>query len=171
MRNILGLILLLASALAHADGYLFKEGRFPEGKVTMLQLTSQQKQLLTLYRKCRDNSMSPYIFTLTPQQSSTLLKESGLKPKRFAIFESFAGEAGIDLGFNVINRFSEESFEVPHKLLTPEKALREWEVNVMGWQPSSLAAPSPAQLASGICPGKAAGPNKSFKADSLRERP
>lgn len=163
MRNIPVLIFLLASALAHADGYLFKEGRFPEGEVTVLKLTLQQKQLIALASKCRDNNLSPYIFRLTDQQSSKLFKKSGLKPKRFAIIASFNGDSGSDLEHNVINRFSEDLFEIPHKLLIPEKELKQWEINVIGWEPNWLASVSPAQLAVGVCPGKAAEPNKSSK--------
>ena len=171
MRNSLLLILLLASGLARADGYLFKAGRFPEGKITVLKLTLQQRQLIALYRKCRDNTTSPYIFRLTPKQSGILFKESGLRPKRFAIFESINNEPGTDLEYNVINRFSEDHFEIPHKLLTTEKELKHWELNIIGWAPSSLASASPAQLAAGFCPGKAAEPNKSFKADAVPARP
>jgi len=52
MRLSIALTLLLASVSIHADGYLFKDGRFPESKATVLQLTSAQKQVVALYRKC-----------------------------------------------------------------------------------------------------------------------
>ena len=129
------------------------------GKVTVLQLTSEQKQIIALYRKCRVNNYTPYIFNLTRRQSAILLKESGLRPKRFAIFDSVAGDDGVDLEFNVINRYSNERFEIPHNLLTTEKRLRDWEINIIGWEPSPLATATHAQLKSGICPDKLVKPN------------
>jgi hypothetical protein len=135
------MILLFIAANAFADGYMFRAGRFPEGKVTILILTPEQKQLIELYRKSLNNTYTPYIFRLTPKQSALLFKEAGVSPKRFAIFESYRGEKGVELEFNVINRFNEQTFEIPHKLLIPERDLRDWEKNIMGWEPSPLAKP------------------------------
>jgi hypothetical protein len=60
IRTILAMFSLFACANAYADGYMFKGGRFPEGKVTLLTLTAEQKQLIELYNRCRDNRYTPY---------------------------------------------------------------------------------------------------------------
>jgi len=143
---------LIASSVASADGYTFRDGRFPEGKSSVFRLTSEQKGLIALYRKCRDNRKSPFIFRLTDAQSAALGKEAGIAPERFAIFESFRGDEGADIEFNIINRFSETEFEVPHKPLLEEDEVRDWEINVIGWAPSPLANADPAQMKTGECP-------------------
>lgn len=152
MRKFIALIFLFSCANAYADGYMFKAGRFPEGEVTVLTLTEGQKQLIELYQRCRDNRYTPYIFKLTPEQSKRLKKEAGISPKRFAIFESFRGEDGIELSYNVINRFSEQSFEIPHKTLVSERTVQNYENDVMGWEPSPLAKPEASKSATGKCP-------------------
>jgi hypothetical protein len=149
MRKFIAIFFVLACANAYADGYMFKAGRFPEGKVTVLTLTAEQKNLIELYRRCRDNRYTPYIFKLTSEQSKRLKKEAGKGPERFAIFESYRGEDGIELSYNVINRFSEESFEIPHKTLISERTVRKYENDVMGWESSPLAKPG---IAAGKCP-------------------
>ena len=152
MRKFLAIFFLLACANAYADGYMFKAGRFPEEKVTVLTLTAEQRKLIELYRQCRDNRYTPYIFKLTSAQSKRLKKEAGISPERFAIFESYRGEDGIELSYNVINRFSEQSFEIPHKTLISESTVRKYENDVMGWEPNSLAKPGISDSAAGKCP-------------------
>ena len=152
IRTILAMFSLFACANAYADGYMFKGGRFPQGKVTVLTLTAEQKQLIELYNRCRDNRYTPYIFKLTPEQSKRLKKEAGMSPKRFAIFESYRGEDGIELSYNVINRFSEQSFEIPHKTLVSERTVQKYENDVMGWEPSPLAKPGVSDSAASKCP-------------------
>jgi len=145
----------LAAASAHADGWLFKNGRFPQGKVTVLALTKSQKTFLDLVRRCsnnRNNERTPYVFRLTPAQAKTLMAEAGMSPTRFAIFESYRGDNGVDLEFNVINRYSEAEFEIPHQLLTADREAKDWEINTMGWLPNPLAAVKPADIKTNTCP-------------------
>ena len=152
MRIALAIFLFGFFQSAMADGYIFKDGHFPEGKATVLTLTQRQKNLLDIYYHCRNNEYTPYIFRLTKTQSSVLAREAGLSPKRFAIFESYRGDSGTDIEFNVINRFSEGQFEIPHKLLDSESNVRNWETKTIGWAPSPLARVSLANLKSGKCP-------------------
>ncbi len=152
MRKFIAIFFLLACSNAYADGYMFKAGRFPDGKVTVLTLTAEQKNLIELYHRCRDNRYTPYIFKLTSKQSKRLKKEAGISPERFAIFESYRGEDSIELSHNVINRFSEQSFEIPHKTLISEGTVRKYENDVMGWEPSPLAKPGTSNSAAGKCP-------------------
>lgn len=153
------LFVLLATLLigvcdpAFADGWTFTKGRFPEGKVTVLKLTDAQKAFLDLVRRCHaDNTKTPYLFTLTHEQSTVLRREAGFSPDRFAIFESYRGDKGVDLEVNVINRFNEDEFEIPHKLLTRNHVAHNWEVNTMGWLPNPLLTANPANFKAGKCP-------------------
>jgi hypothetical protein len=147
------LLLLLSPVPALAQGWTFASGRFPEGKVTVLKLTAAQKARLDLIRRChKDNTKTPYLFTLTPQQSVALKREMGFSPDRFVVFESFRGDAGIDIEINAINRFSEDEFEIPHKLLTHNQEARDWEMNTMGWSPNPLAKANPSAIKAGSCP-------------------
>lgn len=152
MRAIL-LLFLLSPIPVFADGWTFVNGRFPEGKVTVFKLTTAQKAQLNLIRRCHaDNTKTPFLFTLTPQQSLALRREVGFSPDRFAVFESFRGDAGVDIEVNVVNRFSENEFEVPHNLLTRNREAHNWEVNTMGWLPNPLAKADPSNIKAGSCP-------------------
>ena len=147
------LLLLLCPAPALADGWTFINGRFPKGKVTVFKLTTAQKARLDLIRRCHtDNTKTPFLFTLTPQQSVALKQEVGFSPDRFAVFESFRGDAGVDIEINVINRFSENEFEIPHNLLTRNHEARDWETKTMGWLPNPLAKANPSDIKAGSCP-------------------
>ena len=124
--RVLVLLLLLTPLPALADGWKFINGRFPEGEVTVFKLTTAQKARLELIRRCHtDNTKTPYLFTLTPQQALVLKREVGFSPELFAVFESFRGDTGVDIEINVINRFSEDAFEIPHNLLTRDHEARE----------------------------------------------
>jgi hypothetical protein len=147
------LLLLLSPVPALADGWTFINGRFPDGKVTVFKLTTPQRARLDLIRRCHtDNTKTPFLFTLTPQQSAALKREVGFSPDRFAVFESFRGDAGVDIEINVINRFSENEFEIPHNLLTRNHEARDWETNTMGWLPNPLAKANPRNIKAGSCP-------------------
>jgi len=153
MRLLAVLLLALASTPAFADGWMFTNGRFPEGKVTVFKLTKDQKTYLDLVRRChRDNEKTPYLFKLTAQQTTVLKREIGFSPDRFAIFESFRGDRGVDLEMNVINRFSEEEFEVPHKLLFRNHVAQDWERNTMGWLPNPLSNVNISSIKPDSCP-------------------
>jgi hypothetical protein len=147
------LLLLLSPVPVLAQGWTFVSGRFPEGKVTVLKLTAHQKARLDLIRRCHtDNTKTPFLFTLTPQQSMALKREAGFSPDRFVVFESFRGDDGIDIEINAINRFSEDEFEIPHKLLTHNHEARDWEMNTMGWSPNPLSKANPSAIKAGSCP-------------------
>lgn len=133
----------------------FVRGRFPDGPSTVLRLTDEQKAFLDLAWRCRsnrNNQRTPYIFTLTPKQSGTLRKEAGFSPTRFAILESFKGDTEADEDVNIINRFSEDEFEIPHKLLTHDREAHNWEVDIMGWLPNPLEKLDPKDVKPGTCP-------------------
>ena len=146
-------VLALSAHVAFAQGWNFVNGRFPKGKVTVFKLTEAQKEFTDLVRRCQtNNTKTPYLFELTPEQSVVLHRETGFSPDRFAIFESFKGDKGVDLEVNVINRFSEGEFEIPHKLLTRNREAHDWEVNTMGWVANPLLKANPAKFTSGSCP-------------------
>ena len=154
-RNSLLLFTLLAIStnVAFAQGWNFVKGRFPQGKVTVFKLTQAQKAFVDLVRRCQtDNTKTPYLFELTPEQSAVLRREVGFSPDRFAIFESFKGDKGVELEVNVINRFSEDEFEIPHKLLTRSREAHDWELNTMGWAANPLLKANPANFTNGTCP-------------------
>ena len=153
MRVLAVLLLSLASISAFADGWTFTNGRFPYGKVTVFKLTKVQKAYIDLVRRCHtDNEKTPYLFRLTTQQSMVLKRDVGFSPDHFAIFESYHGDNGVDLEMNVINRFSEDEFEVPHKLLVRDREAQSWERDTMGWLPNPLSNASPSSINAGLCP-------------------
>jgi len=153
MRAFVLLFLFLSSVPSFADGWTLVNGRFPEGKVTVLKLTKDQKAFLDLVRRCHtDNTKTPFLFRLSREQSVVLKREAGFSPDRFAIFESYRGDIGVDIEVNVIIRFSESEFEIPHKLLTRSGEAREWEVNTMGWLPNPLVKANPTNIKPGSCP-------------------
>lgn len=153
MRFCTLLLLFLSSLPAFGDGWRFVNGRFPEGKVTVFKLTKAQKAYVDLVRRChRDNTKTPFLFKLTGEQSVILKREVGFSPDRFVIFESYRGDTGVDIEINVINRFSEDEFEVPHKLLTRDRRAHDWEVNTMGWLPNPLSKVNPKEIKAASCP-------------------
>jgi hypothetical protein len=152
MRILIAVLRSVIAAAALADGYTFRNGRFPEGKVTLLTLTEHQKQVIALYARCRNQDKTPFIFRLTKAQASKLKHEAGFMPERFQIYDSFGGETEAEYGYNYIVRFSETEFEVAHKVLLPEKELRDWETKIIGWAPSPLANADPSRYKDGKCP-------------------
>jgi len=152
MRKVL-LFLILNCTPTFAQGWTLVDGRFPEGKVTVFKLTKAQKAFLDIVRRCHtDNTKTPFLFRLTPEQSLVLQREAGFSPDRFAIFESYRGDSGIDIEINVINRFNENEFEIPHKPLTRNKVAQDWEVNTIGWRPNPLLNANPRNIKPGTCP-------------------
>jgi hypothetical protein len=138
-KLLLTCVFLILANVAHADGWVFSKGRFPEGVKITFNLTPHQKNQIKLFLKCRNNQYSPYMFQLSEQQSFEIEKKVGFKPSRFAIFVSYGPHTddGVDLDYNVIVQFDEEHFEIPLKILIPEKELKKYE-DVMGWKPSLL---------------------------------
>lgn len=145
-------IVSIASQAVFADGWVFIKGRFPSGRVSVFKLTPGQRDYLDLIRRCqKDNERTPYLFRLTDEQASLLRRQTGFSPDRFAVFESYRGDKGVDLEVNVINRFSEDEFEIPHKLLTRNRTAQNWEVHTMGWSRNPLSDANPADYKSS-CP-------------------
>jgi hypothetical protein len=156
MKSPLLFCLMFVSLSALADGYMFdSSGRVAGHKVTEIALTKRQIKLIDYYYKCRSNKFNyetPYFFMLTPKQSETLKKESGFSLTRFAIASSYNHDEGMELSTNMINRFSREQAEIPHKLLIPSQEAEEWELDVMGWSPESRFKDLSIEvLDSGIC--------------------
>lgn len=79
--------------------------------VAVFKLTKAQRAYLDLVRRCRNNEKTPYLFRLTAQQSIVLTRQIGFSPTRFAIFQSYRGDTGVDLEINVINRFSNDELK------------------------------------------------------------
>lgn len=153
MRAVLVLLFCMISPAVFADGWTFAHGHFPEGKTTVFTLTKPQKALLDIIRRCQtNNKLTPFVFHLSARQASALKQEVGFSPKRFAVFESFRGDNGVDIEVNVINRFSENEFEVPHKLLMPDEEARKWERNTIGWLPNPIEHVNPSNVKEGSCP-------------------
>lgn len=142
MCRYLLLLALIISPAARADGEpSVVGGRIAGEKVAVLGLTKDQKAQIRYYRRCRNNKYSPYILVLTPEQQAELNSQVGVATSRFAIFESFRGEEVADAEYNIANRFSEDQIEIPLRVVISEEELRNWEFEVMGWQPSPLTNP------------------------------
>ena len=157
MDNSLRLIgtfcLLLAAGTALADGWTLREGRFP-GKTTVIHLSPDQAARLDYIHSCRgDNTRTPYVFHLTPEQSALLKKQSGVSATRFAVFDSTHGDTGVDLEANVLVRFAPLQAEVPHQLLISDPKAWEYEHEIIGWGPNPVELATSSQVASGKCPG------------------
>ncbi|GAB2492291.1 hypothetical protein GCM10027084_01020 [Pseudoxanthomonas sangjuensis] len=138
---------------ASADGRVFSDGRFP-GKTTSFELAPEQKRFIDYVHRChKDNARTPYLFHLTPQQAAVLEKETGKAPQRFAIFDSTTGdESGVDVPVNVIVRYSEDRFEVPHELLASDADAKGYEVEVAGWETNPIGDASEEMVRAGKCP-------------------
>jgi hypothetical protein len=152
-RVVLLVIASLVCMAANADGISFVGGRYPRGPVSELLLSPNQIQFIDLFRKCApDNTKTPYVFRLTAEQAYELKTQVGFAPTRFAIVEGFRGAEGDELKINVVNRFSEDRFEILHETLTRDNQARQWEMKVMGWGSSPFLRATPSQLNSGKCP-------------------
>ena len=130
------LAVLSLSFTAQADGLPLADGRYPEGKVSVFKLTSQQKQLIEFFRSHNDNSKTPYVFELTAKQAAQLKKEAGFSPARFEVYETYLGYNDAGPHWNLALRFNEDEIEIPHKLLLSNKEAKDYEFNVMGWEPN-----------------------------------
>ena len=145
-------LLLLSTHTAFADGRILREGRFP-GKSTIILLSPDQASRLDYIYRCRgDNRLTPYVFHLTPDQSALLKKQTGVSATRFAVFDSTNGDTGVDLSTNVIVRFAPLQAEIPAEFVTPDREAREYEKEIIGWDPNPVEHATSSQVASGKCP-------------------
>jgi len=153
LRFIGTICLTLAAGVALADGWTLRDGRFP-GKSTTIHLSPIQAARLDYIHKCRgDNTHTPYVFHLTPDQAALLRKHTGVFATRFAVFDSIHGDTDVDLSTNVLVRFAPDMAEIPHQLVSSDQKTREYERKIIGWGPNPVELATPAQVASGKCPG------------------
>ena len=147
---------MLLPTIAFCEGLLFSDGRF-SGKVSVFELEPDQRQLIDLWFRCRQNSHNhetPYFFELTHFQWQALKQSASTAPTKFAISSSFNGDIGSELTVNVINRFSETQFEIAHSLLLNQVQAEEWQSKTIGWSLKSRYSNLPeGQLNSAGCPG------------------
>ncbi len=167
MKFIIALLILLTPLAARADGLMFdKSGRVPVGGVTVITLTKEQIDFLDYYFMCLSNKYNyetPYIFFLNKEQQEKLKNETGFTLSRFAVSSSYNKDRGIELDFNVINRYSKSNAEIPHKILATSKEAEYWEYNIIEWSRTSrFYSVTKADIESGIC----VTPNKSLKSDA-----
>ena len=134
------LYLLAALAVpmfALADGLPLTNGRYVQGRTTVLDLTPEQRALIDCIRERQtDNTKTPYVFRLTPKQAAKLNREAGLSPSRFQVYETWRGFNDAGPHWNLVLRFSESQIEVPHKLLLPNRKAEYAEFKVQGWAPN-----------------------------------
>ena len=124
---------LFAAGAIHADGWTLQEGRFP-GKSVSIRLSPNQAARLDYIHKCRGkNSLTPYVFHLTREQSAILKHETGIFATRFAVFDSTLGDRDVDLEANILVRFAPRQAEIPIELLTTDQETRKYEHDMIGW--------------------------------------
>lgn len=139
----------VVTPIAFGDGLPLKNGRYP-GPVLVFKLTETQKTLIDQYRTCQleqsktKNAYTPYVFTLTPSQATSVRRNVGYTPTRFQIYETFRGFNDAGPHWNLALRFSDESIEIPIDLLLPEKAASEAH-DMQGWKPTNPCFPGLSQ--------------------------
>ena len=143
---------LFAAGASHADGWTLQEGRFP-GKSVVVRLSQNQATRLDYIHKCRGkNSLTPYVFHLTREQSAILKHETGILATRFAVFDSMFGDSDVDLEINILVRFAPRQAEIPIELLATDRETRKYERQVIGWDRNPIEQASLSQVNSGKCP-------------------
>jgi hypothetical protein len=136
--KLLVVIFALAPILAIADGLPLREGRYP-GEVLVFRLTPKQKQVINHYRTCqleRANQMNvytPYVFSLTSKQAAAVRKRMGFTPSYFLVFETVRGFNDAGPFWNLVLRYSEDSFEIPVDLLLADSEARKAH-DEQGWE-------------------------------------
>lgn len=133
-------ILALVPVLSIADGLRLRENhwRYP-GEVLVFQLTPEQKQAIEHSIACqpgedprKKNTYTSYTFSLTPAQAEGVRKRVGFAPSYFQVFQTVLGYEDACPCWNLVLRYSEDSFEIPVDLLLPDsKAKAEHEMQ--GW--------------------------------------
>lgn len=152
VRIIGALCLCIMAGGAAADGWSLREGRFP-GKTTVIRLSDAQAARLDYLHAChRHNTRTPYLFHLTAEQSRLLEKEAGISATRFVVFDSTHGTTGVDITVNALVRFARLEAEIPHEGLVTDREAREYEQEIIGWEPNPLERASSDDVARGNCP-------------------
>ena len=140
------LAIFLISSVAWADGLPLRNGRYPRA-VLVFDLTAAQKQVINHYRTCQlenfrtMNVYTPYIFTLTPNQSRALKAKKGFSPKHFEIYETVRAFNDAGPHWNLALRFSEDQIEIPLDLVLTNKEAR-MAHNEQGWNRNNPCFPS-----------------------------
>ena len=118
-----------------------------------MRLSPNQAARLDYIHKCRgDNSLTPYVFHLTREQSTLLKRTTGILATRFAVFDSTLGDSGVDLEANILVRFAPRQIEIPIELLTTDQETRKYERDVIGWDQNPVEQASSSQVSNGKCP-------------------
>ncbi|HRH77880.1 MAG TPA: hypothetical protein PK129_11070 [Cellvibrionaceae bacterium] len=118
---------LLFTSVASADGVPLVNGRYTGGELVVLKLSKAQKATVEHYSVCHlenfktMNVYTPYVFELTPEQSSVLKSKVGFAPKFFEVFETYRGFNDAGPHWNLALRFSEDEIEIPVNLLLTDK--------------------------------------------------
>ncbi|GEM_PF-5177288 len=134
------------ASYAYADGLPLMEGRY-QGAVIVLELTKEQKQVIDHYRVCHlehyetMNQYTPYIFTLTFQQTGILKASKGFSPEFFIVHETYRGDNDAGPHWNVVLRFSEDKMEIPLDLVLSKKEASK-ELEMQGWSKTNPCFPS-----------------------------
>lgn len=132
------LMALFITSVAWADGLPLDNGRY-QGTVLIFNLTETQKKVIEHYRTCQldnfktMNVYTPYVFTLTPQQSQALRAKKGYSPRHFQIYETVRSFNDAGPYWNLVLRFSEDQIEIPLDLVVTNKEAR-LEHEDQGWQ-------------------------------------
>lgn len=130
------LVALAVPTFAFADGLPLTNGRYVQGKTTVLDLTPEQRALIDCIRERHtDNTKTPYVFRLTPKQAAKLKREAGLSPARFQMYETWRGFNDAGPHWNLVLRFNEAQIEVPRDLLLSNRKAEHAEFKVQGWTP------------------------------------
>jgi hypothetical protein len=133
------------ACIVSADELPLKNGRYL-GSVIVFKLSSSQRQAINHFRTCHlekyqtMNVYTPYVFSLEPDQTSTLKTAKGFSPRYFEVYETFRGFNEAGPHWNLALRFSEDEIEIPVDLLVPEKDSIESQKE-LGWEPKNPCFP------------------------------
>lgn len=146
MKHHLVAVALVLPILAAADGLPLKNGRY-SGEVLEFALTSEQKVVIDHYRDCQlersreMNLYTPYVFSLSPEQSAAVRQRVGFVPKHFEVFETVRGFNDAGPFWNLVLRFSQDRIEIPVALLLRDRAARKAH-EVQGWMLTNPCFPN-----------------------------
>ncbi len=144
-RRVAGFIALCVANTVIADDIPIENGRYA-GPVVDFEPTAEQIEVIEHFRRCHlgqfktMNAYTPYVFSLTSEQSATLVQHFGHSPERFAVYETVRGYNDAGPHWNVALRYSENHIEIPVPLL-----LRDVDANAarreQGWLPDNPCFP------------------------------
>ena len=156
----MAVIFYVLTTNAYADGLPLTNGRYVQNPVLILKLTEEQKTFIDNFRKChlenfkKMNQFTPYVFTLTDEQATTLKKKKGFSPRWFEVYETYRGFNDAGPHWNLALRFSIDEIEIPLNLVLPENEAKEAHDD-QGWDEVNPCVQ----------------PNPAFKRDALKRAP